>query len=161
MKNLALNITLVISALFGACDVQSGITKKSVEKYEASPTPAWKVVTEEPIDPADAIAVDTAVEGPQISVSKPDEANKPAKCDKYNRVMINGDGKKVRITGVCSQIMINGNRNKVTAVAAAEITVNGRENSVEYSKYANGKRPQVKDNGDGNTILKVELPKAK
>lgn len=75
--------------------------------------------------------------------------------------MVNGDGKKVRIVGACSQIMINGNGSKVTAVASAEIIVNGRENTVEYSKYANGKKPSIKDNGDGNSILKVDLPKAK
>ena len=161
MKNLGLNITLIICAFFCGCDVQSGITQKSVEKYAPSPTPAWKVVVEEPIDPADAIAVDTAVQGPQISISKPEEANRIVKCDKFNRVMVNGDGKKVRIVGACSQIMVNGNRSKVTAVASAEIIVNGRENTVEYSKYANGKKPSIKDNGDGNSILKVDLPKAK
>lgn len=161
MKNLGLNITLVIGAFLCSCDVQSGITQKSVEKYAPSPTPAWKVVVEEPIDPADAIAVDTAVQGPLISISKPEEANRIVKCNKYNRVMVNGDGKKVRIEGVCNQIMVNGNRSKVTAVASAEIIVNGRENTVEYSKYANGQRPSIKDNGDGNTILKIVTPKPK
>lgn len=161
MKNPGLNITLIICAVASACDVQSGITKKSVEKYAPSPTPAWKIVVEDQIDPADAIAVDTAVQGPQIFISKPEEAKKIVKCDKYNRIMVNGDAKEVRIIGVCSQIMINGSRNKVTAVAVAEIIVNGRENSVEYSKYANGKKPSIDDNGDGNTILKVDSPKTK
>ena len=161
MNNLGLNLTLVICAFLCACEVQSGITQKSVEKYAPSPTPPWKVVVEEPIDPADAITVDTDVQGPRISVSKPEEANKIVKCDKYNRVMVNGDGKKVRIIGVCNQIIINGNGSKVTAIASAEIIFNGRENTVEYSKYANGKKLLVKDNGDGNTILKVDLYKPK
>ncbi len=155
MKNLGLNITLFICAFFCACDVQSGITKKSVEKYAPSPTPEWKVVAEEPIDPADIVTVETSVQGPLISINKAEEAKKIVKCDKYNRVMVNGDAKEVKIIGVCSQLMINGSRSKVTAVASSEIIVNGRENSVEYSKYANGKKPLIKDNGDGNTVLKL------
>ena len=156
MKKLGLYITLVIFSFVAACDVQSGITKKSVEKYAPSPTPEWKVVVEEPIDPADIITVETSVQGPMISINKAEEAKKIVKCDKYNRVMVNGDAKEVKIIGVCSQLMINGSRSKVTAVASSEIIVNGRENSVQYSKYANGKKPLVKDNGDGNTVLKVD-----
>ena len=161
MKSPGLNIMLIICAAVSACDVQSGITKKSVEKYEASPTPAWKVVVDEPIDPADSITADTSVEGPEISINKPEEAKRVVRCDKYNRVMVNGDARVVTITGVCSRIMVNGTRSKVSAVAAAEIIVNGRENSVEYSKYANAKRPVIKDNGSGNNILKVDAPKTK
>jgi Protein of unknown function (DUF3060) len=158
MKNLGLYITLVIFSFVAACDVQSGITKKSVEKYAPSPTPEWKVVVEEPIDPADIITVDTSVQEPMISINKAEEAKKIVKCDKYNRVMVNGDGREVEIKGVCSQLMINGNRSKVTAVALSEIIVNGRENSVQYSKYANGKKPLIKDNGNENTILKAAPP---
>jgi Protein of unknown function (DUF3060) len=161
MKNLGLYITLVIFTLFAACDVQSGITKKSVEKYAPTPTPEKKVEVVEQIDPADIITVDTSVQGPMISINKAEEAKKIVKCDKYNRVMVNGDAKEVKIIGVCSQLMINGNRSKVAAVASAEIIVNGRENAVQYSKYANGKKPLIKDNGDGNTVLKFDPSKPK
>ncbi len=161
MKNIGLYITLVIFSFVAACDVQSGITKKSVEKYAPSPTPEWKVVVEEPIDPADIITVETSVQGPMISINKAEEAKKIVKCDKYNRVTVNGDTKEVKIIGACSQIMINGSRSKVTAVAATEIILNGQANIVEYSKYANGKKPLIKDNGDGNTVLKVDAAKPK
>ena len=153
--------TLVIFAFACACDVQSGITKKSVEKYAPTPTPENKVVVEEPIDPADVIAVETAAQGLTISVSKEEDAKKVVRCDKYNRVMVNGDAKEVKIIGACSQIMINGSRSKVTAVAATEIILNGQANIVEYSKYASGKKPLIKDNGVGNTVLKVDEPKPK
>lgn len=161
MKNFTLYTTLVICAFVCACDVQSGITKKSVEKYAPTPTPETKVVAEEPIDPADVIAVDTTAPGPQISINRAEEAKKIVNCDKYNRVMINGGAREVNIKGACSQVMINGHKNNVTIVASTEIILNGHENSVQYSKYANGKKPLIKDNGNGNIILKADTPDPK
>lgn len=155
MKTFTLYTTLVICAFIAACDVQSGITKKSVEKYAPTPTPEKTVVVEEPIDPADVIAVDTTAQGPLIQINKAEEAKKVVNCDKYNRVMVNGDAKEVNLKGACGQLMINGNNNKITAVALTEIIVNGQGNNVQYSKYANGKKPLVKDNGGGSTVMKA------
>ena len=150
---------LFVFAFSAACDVQSGMTKKSVEKYTATPTPAATVAAAQPIDPADVINVDTAAQGPPISINKTDQ--KTADCDKYNRVTVNGDGREVNIKGTCSQLMINGDNAKVTAVALTEIIINGHDNNVQYSKYANGARPVIKDNGSGNTIVKSDPPGAK
>ena len=159
MKIFATYITLIICSVVTACDVQSGMTKKSVEKYTATPTPAKTVAVQEPIDPADVINADTAAEGPQIFINKPDQ--KTANCDKYNRVSVNGDGREVTIKGACKQLMINGDNAKITAVALAEIVINGHDNNVQYSKYANGARPVIKDSGSGNTILKADPPDVK
>lgn len=160
MKIFATYITLIVCSFVTACDVQSGMTKKNVEKYTATPTPQPTVAAAEPINPADVINVDTAAEGPQIFINKPDE-KKAVNCDKYNRVSVNGDGREVTIKGACKQLMINGDNAKITAVALAEIVINGHDNTVQYSKYANGARPVIKDSGSGNTILKADTPAVK
>lgn len=161
MKNFALLIALAICFYTAACEVQSDITKKSLEKYQPTPTPEKIVVAEEPIDPADIITADVSTDGPMITVSRTTDKKK-LNCDKYNQVMINGSGHKVEIKGACRQIMVNGDRNQVTAVAATEIITNGSGNTVEYSKYVNGKKPIATDNSKGNnSISKTEAAEAK
>ena len=157
MKTLTLCTALIISVFLSACDVQSGMTKKGLEEYNPTPTPKINIPTPEPIDPADSIEVDVAQTGPQISINKA-EPNKTVNCDKYNRVTINGNEREVTIKGACKQIMINGDRNKVTAHAAAEIVLNGTENTVQYTKYANGKRPVIAENSSPNTVEKIQEP---
>jgi hypothetical protein len=159
MKIFSVYIAVIIFSFVTACDVQSGMSKKSVEKYTTTPTPAATVAAAEPIDPADVVQVDTASPGPPIAINKATE--KTANCDKYNRVTVNGDGREVTIKGVCSQIMVNGDNARITAIAASEIIVNGHNNTFQYSKYPNGARPVVKDNGSGNTIIQADAPAAK
>ena len=60
MKTTILSIAIIICSFPSACDVQSDITKKSVEKYNTSPTPVINIPTPEPIDPADVVTVDAA-----------------------------------------------------------------------------------------------------
>ena len=160
MKNLVLYAILAICTFAASCDVQSGMTKKSLEKYAATPTPERTVAQVEQIDPADILAVDTGVQGPQIPVNKPEEGKK-VKCDKYNRVVVNGDGKEVNIEGACQQLMVNGDKNQIKAVALTEIVVNGFDNDIQYTKYPNGKKPMITDNGTGNTIAKAAPPAPK
>ena len=125
-----------------------------MEKYEPTPTPEKVVVVEEPIDPADIMTVDTNADGPSININ--DNGTKTSvNCNKYNRVTVNSDGADVKIKGGCSRLSINGNQNKVTAVGVAEIIVNGGGNTVNYSKYLNGKKPQISDNGHTSTIEKT------
>ena len=57
--------------------------------------------------------------------------------------------------GACRQIMINGDRNKITADAAMEFVLNGSENIVKYSRFPNGKQPTVIDNRGGNVVEKA------
>lgn len=157
MKNIAL---IIIALTFTvACDVQSGISKKELEKFNSSPTPAISVPTPEPIDAADILTVDAAASGPTININKPEEG-KRVKCDKYNRVAINGDGKEVNIEGACRQIMINGDNNIVKATAVTEVVVNGYQNKVEFYKYANGKHPVIADSGGSTTVIKSPAPAA-
>ena len=145
--------------MLASCDPQSEISKKSVEMYVATPTPTISPTpTEEPIDPADVVRVDAAIErGPSIEINtSQDKMN--VVCNKYNRVMVNGAPKVVTVTGACSQIMLNGNGHDVTAEAVAEIVFNGADNRVRYSRFANGKRPVVVDNKGGNLSEKVAAP---
>ena len=155
MKILLIPFAIISISIVASCDVQSGITKQSVEKYGPTPTPSISPTpTEEPIDPADIVQVDTSDQGPSLTVNSPtDKMN--LVCNKYNRVMVNGGDKVVTVKGACSQIMLNGNRNEVTAEAVMEIIFNGTENKVRYSRYANGKRPVVTDNQGGNVSEKV------
>lgn len=146
---------IFLAAILSACDVQSGMTKKSLEEYNTTPTPARSATPVEVIEPADIVTVDTAASpGPIVNVNKPEEGRK-VKCDKYNRVSINTDGTEVKIEGACKQIMINGDNNKITVTATSEVVLNGHDNMIEHLKYVNGKKPVVADSGNGNTITKV------
>ena len=161
MKFLLTIFAVISIATFASCDAQSGIAKKSVEDYQPTPTPTFSPApTEPPIDPADAVTVDTSVQGDTLTVDGPNE-KKSVTCSKFNRVMVNSNDNVVTIKGACKQLMINGNRNDVTAEAIVDIVVNGSENNVKYSRYANAKRPVVKENSTGNTIEKVAAPAAK
>jgi hypothetical protein len=158
MKISLLYIALITISLLVSCDVQSGITKKSVEKYGPTPTPnVSPTPTEEPIDPADVVQVDTAVQGPTLTVNSTTN-KKTHVCDKYNRVMVNGGNMVVILKGACSQIMLNGDGNDVTLEAVAEIVYNGADNKVRYSRYANGKRPVINQTKGGNLSEKVPAP---
>ncbi|MBL8125466.1 MAG: DUF3060 domain-containing protein [Pyrinomonadaceae bacterium] len=155
MKTFALLTALTICFYTTGCEVQSDITKKSLEKFQPTPTPEKVPVVEEPIDPADVVTADTAVQGPQIFISRATDKKK-INCDKYNRVMVNGNDHVVEIKGACSQLMVNGNNNQVTLNAASEIITNGTSNTVQYSKYVNGKKPTITDNSRVNTITKSD-----
>lgn len=160
MKLLALFLTLIVTCFAVACDVQSGMTKKGLEKYNSSPTPEIKITPEPPIDPADIATADTAESGQTLVVNR-ERGKEPLNCSKYNKVAVNGDGYEVKIAGVCKQLMVNGDRNKITGGAFTEIVLNGEENEVNYYKYANGKRPIVTQNAGANIIEKTVPPEPK
>ncbi len=157
MKKLALLTALVIGTAVTACDVQSGITKKGLEKFEPSPTPKINVPTPVPIDPAEVVNVDVNAGGPNININKP-EQKKTFNCDKFNRLIVNADEKDITVEGACRQVMINGDKNKIKVAAVAEVVVNGSDNTVEHWKYANGQHPIVTDNGGSSTISKTTAP---
>lgn len=159
MKHILTLIVAASIAAFASCDAQSGITKKSLEEYQPTPT-ITPMPTEAPIDPADVVTVDTSVQGDTIQVNGPNE-KQTVTCTKFNRVMVNSTGNVVTVKGACKQIMINGSGNEVTADATAEIVVNGGENTVRYARFANGKRPIVTETRPGNTIEKIPAPAAK
>ena len=154
MKHIALlSVALLLSS--SACDVQSEMAKKSVEKYTATPSPAASIVPEEPIDPADVIKVDVSQQqGPKILVNTTFKKT-VLDCNKYNRVSVNGDAWEVTIKGACEQIVINGDRNIVSSNAITAVMFNGAGNSIQYAKYINGRRPVVTDNGPDNVVEKV------
>jgi hypothetical protein len=161
MKTFLISLAMISVSVMASCDVQSGMSKKGVEKYVTTPTPAISPTpVEEPIDPADVVEVDTSQGGPSIVINTAQDKMNVV-CNKYNRLMVNGSPKVVTVKGACSQIMLNGNRHEVTAEAVTEIIFNGSENLVRYSRYANGKRPRVTDNKGGNLSEKVAAPAKK
>lgn len=161
MKILLPILTVILFATLTSCDVRSGTAKRALEKLEPAPVPSISPTPEEPpIDPADVVQVDTSLQGEIISVNKSGE-KKTVACDKYNQVMINNSETVITITGACRQLMINGDRNDVTAEAVMSVVFNGEENKVKYSRYANGKRPAVTNNKSGNTTEKISAPAKK
>lgn len=153
----ALLLSLIIVSFVAGCDPQSGMTKKGLEKYNPTPTPERTPLVEEKIDPADVVTVDTTQSGPGIIINRIAD-KKPVDCNKYNKVTINGDGYEVEIKGICKQLMINGDKNKITGGAFTELIFNGEENTVEYYKYANGKKPFITENAGTNTVEKTVAP---
>jgi hypothetical protein len=154
MKYPALPVLLLAFVLLSACGGQPPAANSETPR----PTQTPLVRAAEQIDPVDVINADTSEPGETLYANKASE-KLTLKCDKYNRVMINGSDNEVTISGVCSQIMINGRMNQVTAVAAAEIVAYGTENTVQYSKYANGTKPVVTDTSKTNTITKISSNK--
>lgn len=155
MKKLLLILTLVSMPFVISCDPQSGITKKSLEKFGPTPTPSVEPTpVEEPIDPADVVQADTAQDGKALVVNLPSD-RKTLNCDKYNPVMVNSRDEKISLKGACRQLTVNGNGNEITADGIAEVVFNGEDNKVTYTKYVNGKRPSVRDNKGSNTVEKA------
>src|SRR5688500_310526 len=104
MRILLTILAATVIATLISCDAQSGITKKSLEKYQPTPIPSISPTpTEIPIDSADVVAVDTSVQGDTISINGPDEKKNLA-CTKFNRVMINVSNTVITIKGACRQI---------------------------------------------------------
>jgi len=149
-------LTLAIMVLV-SCDFRSGIAKDEAEKLNGTPTPsASPTPTPVPIAPADIVQIDTSQNGENLVFNERQlQTKKPTACTEYNDVNINIDSAVVTVTGVCRQITINGDNNKITADAAMRFVINGVGNNIGYLKYPNGQQPVVKDNGDGNVIEKI------
>jgi hypothetical protein len=151
-KSLTMISVIMFAVMLASCDVRSDTAKREMEKFTTTPTPARTPSPEPPVDPADVIAVDVdSPSGDSITVN-PTDGKKSITCTKFNRVMVNGKGMKLTIKGACRQIMVNGDKNEITAEAALELTVNGANNTIQYSRFVNGKRPAVKDNGSENSV---------
>ncbi|MFN6963746.1 MAG: DUF3060 domain-containing protein [Pyrinomonadaceae bacterium] len=154
---MKLIVTAALTAAIASassCDLRSETAKREMEKFSGSPTPSISATpTPEPIDPADVVEVDTTLDSATLSVNG-DAQKERLNCGKFERVMINGSGSTVHITGACRQIMINGRSNRITADAATEFVFNGSENAVSYSRFVNGQRPLITQNQPGNTVEK-------
>ncbi|MBK8466563.1 MAG: DUF3060 domain-containing protein [Chloracidobacterium sp.] len=144
-------------AMLTSCDLRSGIAKEEMEKWEAKPTSTIQPSpSTTPPDPVDIVEVDTSVEGDPISANGYKQTTKTV-CTKYNRLMINGSDGTITVAGVCRQIVINGDRNKITANAAMQLVLNGSDNIVKYLRYPNGKKPSVVENRPDNIIEKIPV----
>jgi hypothetical protein len=155
MKKLFTIVCLLFIATLASCDVRSDTAKRDMEKFISSPTPPiTPFPTMTPVDPKDVVEVDTSQQGDTIHFNGEGQ-KKTESCTKFNRLMVNGDKYVLTIKGVCRQIMINGDGNDITADAAMEFVLNGSNNTVRYSRYANGKQPTIVESRTGNTIEKV------
>ena len=153
VETVVLALAIMILA---SCDFRSGIAKEEGEKFNGTPTPSVSPTpTAVPIDPADIVQVDTSQNGDDLVVNEGQKNKKTAACIKYNEVNINIGSATVTITGVCRQITINGDNNKITADATMRFVVNGDGNTIGYLKFPNGQVPSVKENGSGNVIAKI------
>jgi len=144
-------------AMLASCDFRSGIAKEEMERWNPTPTSsASPTPTATPIEPAEFVEVDTSVEGDLVSANGYKQNTKTA-CTQYNRLLINGSDGTVTVSGVCRQIVINGDRNKITANAAMQLVLNGSDNIVKYLRYPNGKKPSVVENRPDNIIEKIPV----
>jgi hypothetical protein len=126
-----------------------------------TPAPAITPTPEPtPIDPADIVQLDATQEGTVLTVNGHTQKQTLA-CTKYDRVYVNGSGSAATISGACRQVMVNGDRNQITADAVTEFVFNGTGNQVTYSRFVNGKMPMIVDNAGGNDVLKVAYTPAK
>jgi hypothetical protein len=158
MKTVALLIFLIMIA--ASCETRSGIAINNMEKYVSSPEPPRSPSPPpSPIDPADAIVGDEKLDGKPVNLNGRNEPLS-GKCDEFNRLMINGNGNTVTVTGACRQIMVNGDGNKITADGAVSIVFNGTENVLRHSRFVNGKYPGVTQNKPGNTVEKMSADAA-
>jgi Protein of unknown function (DUF3060). len=161
MKTLLTTVLLVSIAMSASCDMRSGTAKEEMEKFSGSPTPTISPTpTPTPINPADIVQVDTNQEGETLTVNGTKQ-NKTLVCEKFDQVMINASGSTVTITGVCRQIMVNGNGNQITADAAMDFTFNGSDNTLKYARYVNGRQPLITENQAGNTVDKIAFEPTK
>lgn len=155
LRLIPLLCSLSLLAALVSCDLRNETAKRGVEKYSSTPQPPVSPLpTPSPVDPADIAEVDTSLEGDTIPITGY-EQKKTVSCSKFNRVMVNGDDSEINVAGVCRQIMINGDGNNIILDAAMEIVLNGSDNSVKYSRFANGKQPSVIDNRGGNLVEKI------
>jgi hypothetical protein len=161
MKTLLIAISVVLIVFPVSCDLRSGTAKGEMDKFSGTPTPTiTPPPTPTPVDAADIVQVDTTLEGDTLTVNGHNQ-NKTITCSKFDRVMINGSSNIVAVSGVCRQIMTNGDGNQITADAAAEFTFNGTANSLKYARFANGKQPLVVENQAGNVVEKIAFEPAK
>ena len=161
MQKLVIFICLLLIATLSGCDLRSETAKREMEKYTSSPTPPIIASpTKTPVDPKDILEVDTSLEGDTIHFNGEDP-KKTVTCTKYNRVLVNGDKYALVIKGGCRQVMINGDGNDITAEAVTEFVLNGSENTVKYSRFVNGKQPNIVENKPGNVIEQISAEAAK
>ncbi|UQN09941.1 DUF3060 domain-containing protein [Deinococcus sp. QL22] len=82
-----------------------------------------------------------------------DNSVRALKCN-GNAMTVGGNSNKVTLTGNCTQVVVNGNKNGITVVAVGQIVVNGKQNTVTWSKSLKGAKPLTRITGTGNKIIK-------
>ncbi len=82
-----------------------------------------------------------------------DGAKQALKCGN-DAVTISGSGNRVTLTGSCTQIVVNGDRNVIVAATVGQIVVNGKTNTVSWQKAMKGTRPMQRVTGSGNKVVK-------
>ncbi len=148
-------ILAVAILMLTSCDLRSGIARDEEAKLRGNPTPSVAPTpTPIPINPADIVQVDTSQSGESL-VFNQRQLNKSVDCTKFNDVNVNINSAAATIKGACNQIIINGDNNQITAEATMRFVINGDGNNIGYSKFPNGQRPLVSDNGNVNVVEKI------
>ncbi len=155
MRILVTFCCILLATVLAGCDLRSDTAKREMEKFSGTPTPLPSpTVPEAPIDPSEVVQVDTNLDGEKVTVNGSDQ-KKTVECKKYNSVAVSGSQNIIIIKGACHQMIINGDGNEITAEAATTIMLNGTNNAIKYSRFVNGKRPYVADNGANNIVEKI------
>src|SRR6266700_2756466 len=95
---LSLSLMFLAIALM-SCDFRSGTAKEEMDKFSGTPTPTVSLApAPPPIDPADIVQVDPALDGDTLTVDGYAQ-KKTLTCNKFNRVTINGGENIVTING--------------------------------------------------------------
>ena len=113
-----------------ACDVRSDTAKREMEKFTGTPTPVPSPTpTEAPIDPAAIVQADTNGLGELIDLYT-NTGKKSVECKKFERVEIYANGSELTVKGVCRQIKISGDNNKINADAVMALIFAGDNNTI-------------------------------
>jgi hypothetical protein len=152
LKNVIL-IIIFVALVAGVVWVVRDLIADPLQGGTAGPATPTITPTPEPtpVDPSLVVNVDPSTEGETLTVNGHSQ-KQTLECKKFDRVYINGTGTTVIVKGACSQIMVNGDKNQVTADAAAEFVFNGTANDVTYARFVNGKAPAIIENQGGNDV---------
>lgn len=100
-------------------------------------------------DPAGTAEIPTATK--DVLVIK--ESHATQTIDAAGRdVTVNGSHDRLTITGECHALTVSGGDNVVTVAAVSSISLVGGDNRVTWSKAVGGEKPQITDQGKGNTV---------
>jgi Protein of unknown function (DUF3060) len=69
-------------------------------------------------------------------------------------VRVDGNLNVLTITGSCTVLTVEGNKNKIRVATVGSIVLDGNQNQVSWSKALTGARPVVSNTGSGNSVSK-------
>lgn len=142
--------TVKIGAGSGGVEVQSGLKHVKVKGAEAS------VEADEGSDPDER----PAATGPEVKgttwVVNGKGRTETHACVANEDVVVNGQAHTLSLTGPCRNLVVNGQRQRITTEVAATITANGMRNTVTWKAAASGEKPSISISGLENTVTQAK-----